>query len=487
MCQEVSMLKEIVQYPLSIKGVTNTPMVEVKSPYDGQIVAAVGQADEKAILTAIEVAQDTFKKVMQKMPAFQRSEILGKTSALILQHSEELAKIIALEGGKPIKDARIEVARAANTFGLAAKEAVRLDGEQLPMDLSPGNDGRVGMIIREPIGVVAAVTPFNFPLNLVAHKLAPAFAAGNTVVLKPSSATPVASFRLAELLKEAGLPEGALQVVPCRGAKGMTLIKDSRIALVSFTGSPEVGWNLRKEIHPGTRICLELGGNAGLVVHHDADLELAAKAACRGGYGHSGQTCISVQRVYVQSQVYDKFVKIFTDLVNQLKVGNPLEDSTDMGPLIDKESCTKTLEWMNDAVKNGAKILTGGKSKENNNLVDPIVLAETKAEMLVVCQEVFGPIVSVMKYETLDDAVEAMNDSRFGIQAGVFTKDLEVAFKLARQIDVGGVIVNDAPTYRADHMPYGGRKESGIGLEGVRFALHEMTQPKFICLNLPKL
>jgi glyceraldehyde-3-phosphate dehydrogenase (NADP+) len=306
-------------------------------------------------------------------------------------------------------------------------------------------------------------------------------------VLKPSSATPVASFRLAELLKEAGLPEGALNIVPCRGSKGMTLIKDSRIALVSFTGSPEVGWNLRREIHPGTRICLELGGNAGLVVHDDADLELAARAACRGGYAHSGQTCISVQRVYVQSKVYDKFVKVFTGMVNELKVGNPLEDSTDMGPLIDKESCSKTIEWMNAAVKSGAKVLTGGKNKESNNLVDPIVLADTRADMLVICQEVFGPIVSVMKYETLDDAIEQMNDSRFGIQAGVFTKDLEVAFKLARSIDVGGVIVNDAPTYRADHMPYGGRKESGVGLEGVRFALHEMTQPKFICLNLPKL
>lgn len=481
------MLKEIVQYPLSIKGVTNAPMVEVKSPFDGQIVAAVGQADEKAILTAIEVASDTFKKVMRKLPAFQRSEILAKTSNLILQNADELARIIALEGGKPIKDARIEVARAANTFALAAKEAVRLDGEQLPMDLTAGNDGRLGFILREPIGVVAAVTPFNFPLNLVAHKLAPAFAAGNTVVLKPSSATPIASFKLAELLKEAGLPEGALQIVPCRGANGMTLIKDHRIALVSFTGSPEVGWNLRREIHPGTRIALELGGNAGVVVHDDADLELAARAACRGGYAHSGQTCISVQRVYVQAKVYDKFVKIFTDMVNALKVGDPLDDSTDMGPLIDRESCTKTIDWLNSAVKDGAKVLTGGKSTEKNNLVDPIVLADTKPEMLVVCKEVFGPIVSVMKYETIDDAIEAMNDSRFGIQAGVFTKDLEVAFKLAREIDAGGVIVNDAPTYRADHIPYGGRKESGVGLEGVRFALHEMTQPKFICLNLPKL
>ena len=404
---------------------------------------------------------------------------------MLLEKKEDLARTIALEGGKPIKDARIEVARAANTFAIASREAVRLEGEQLPMDLAPGNEHRVGIVMREPIGVVAAVTPFNFPLNLVAHKLAPAFAAGNTVILKPASSTPIASFKLAEVLAAAGLPEGALQIVPCRGAQGNALVRDARVALVSFTGSPEVGWKMRQQIHPGTRIALELGGNAGLVVHDDADLELAAKAACRGGYAHAGQTCISVQRVYVQKNVYDKFLTIYKDMVAALKVGDPLDDSTDVGPMIDAGAVEKTEQMVDEAIKAGAKMLVGKKA-HNKNCVDPVILTDTDNSMSVVCQEVFGPVTAVMKYDTIDEAIKAVNDTRFGLQAGVFTKNLEVAFKAARGIDVGGVMVNDAPTFRSDHMPYGGRKESGAGLEGVKYALHEMTQPKFICLNLPQ-
>ncbi len=476
------MLKEIVKYPLDIKG-THESFVEIKSPYDGEIVASVGQADEKAIDTALSEAKRTFENVMSKMPAYKRSEILAETSRLIKERCEEIARIIALEGGKPLKDARIEVNRAANTFAIASREAMSLDGEQIPMDVFAGNEKRLGIIIREPIGVVGAVTPFNFPLNLVAHKVAPALAAGNTVVLKPSSQTPVASFKLKEILRDAGLPDGAFWVVPCRGAKGNALVRDPRLACLTFTGSPEVGWRLRGEVHPGTRVILELGGNAGIVVHDDADLDAAAQAACRGGYAHAGQVCISVQRVYVQEKVYDKFLKLFTDKVKALKLGNPLDEQTDVGPLIDDESVKKTLDWVDQAVKSGAKLVAGGK-KVSDRLVEPVILAETKPDMLVVCQEVFGPVVSIMKYDTIDNAIKAMNDGRFGLQAGVFTQDINVAFKAARSIDVGGVMVNDAPMFRADHMPYGGRKESGLGLEGVKFALQEMTQPKFICLNL---
>lgn len=477
------MLKEIVQYPLSIKGCSSSATVEVKNPYSGDVVAAVGQADEAAIDKAISIACETFEKSMKKMPAHQRSQILQKTSQLLMERNEDIARTIAMEGGKPIKDARLEVSRAATTFAIASREAMNLEGEQIPMDVSAGNEARVSMVIREPMGVVAAITPFNFPLNLVAHKVAPALAGGNTVVLKPSSATPIASFKLAEILKEAGLPEGALQLVPCKGSKGNALVRDPRIAVLTFTGSPEIGWKMRAECHPGVRVILELGGNAGIVVHDDADLDAAARAACRGGYAHAGQVCISVQRVYVQSKVYDEFLKKFQGLVEALKVGDPLEDATDVGPLIDDAAVEKTVEWVDEAVKQGAKVLAGGK-KHPKRLVDPVILVDTKAEMRVVCQEVFGPVVSVMKYDKIDDAIAAMNDSRFGLQAGVFTRNIDVAFKAARQIDAGGVLVNDAPTFRADHMPYGGRKESGIGLEGVRYALHEMTQPKFICLNL---
>ncbi|MBS1998728.1 MAG: aldehyde dehydrogenase family protein, partial [Cyanobacteria bacterium SZAS LIN-2] len=373
--------------------------------------------------------------------------------------------------------------RAANTFAIASREALRLDGEQLQMDTMAGNESRVGIIMREPVGVVAAVTPFNFPLNLVAHKLAPAIAGGNTVVLKPSSNTPVSSFKLAELMKQAGLPDGALILTPCRGSKGNALVRDKRIAVLTFTGSQEVGWRLRGEVWPGVRVILELGGNAGIVVHDDADLEAAARASCRGGYAHAGQVCISVQRIYVQNKIYDKFMARFKELVGALKVGDPLKDDTDVGPLIDQGSVDKTLSMVDEAVKAGAKLESGGKSS-GKNIVAPIILTETVPKMSVVCQEVFGPVVAVMKYDTVDDAIAAMNDSVYGLQAGVFTSNVDVAFKLARGIDAGGVIVNDAPTFRADHMPYGGRKESGLGLEGVRYALTEMTQPKFICLNL---
>ena len=480
------MLKEIVKYPLNIKGVESKEYTEVKSPYGGEVIAAIAQADEAAIKKAFEVAKTTFHNVMKKMPAHQRADILLKTSQLILERQEDLARTIAMEGGKPIKDARIEAARAAMTFKIASEEALRLDGEQIPMDRQAGNEGRIGLVLREPIGVIAGITPFNFPLNLVAHKVAPALAAGNTILLKPSSQTPVASFKLAEILAQAGLPEGVLNIVPCRGSKGDALVKLPELAMLTFTGSPEIGWQLREKVAPGVRMILELGGNAGIVVHHDADLTAAAKAATRGGYVNAGQTCISVQRVYIHESVYDKFVPMFVDMVKALKTGDPMDDTTDVGPLIDKGSAEKTVEWVEAAVKAGAKVLTGGKALKNN-VVEPTVLADTKADMLVVCQEVFGPIVSLMKYRELDEALSAMNEGRFGLQAGIFTSNIDVAFKAARVIDAGGVMINDAPTFRADHMPYGGRKESGLGLEGVKYAIHEMTQPKFICLNLPPL
>lgn len=480
------MIKEIAKYPLKIKGTESSELNEVKSPFSGEVIAAVAQADEKAIKLGIAQAHETFHSVMKKMPAHKRSQILANAARLLTEQLEDFARTIALEGGKPIKDARIEVSRAVMTFTIASEEALRLDGEQIPMDRQVGNEGRIGMIMREPIGVIGAITPFNFPLNLVAHKLAPAIASGCTVVLKPASQTPVSSLKLAEVLAQAGLPEGALVLTPCRGSKGIHIVSDPRIAMITFTGSQEVGWNLRSLIAPGTRIILELGGNAGLVVHDDADLTLAAKAAARGGYVNAGQTCISVQRVYVQEKAYDKFLSTFVDLVKNLRCGDPLDESVDVGPMIDPGSVDKTISWIDEAVKGGAKLLAGGK-KQANNVLEPTVLSETAATLSVVCQEVFGPVVAVMKYKDIDEAITLMNDSRYGLQAGVFTQNLEVAFKAARQIDAGGVMVNDAPTFRADHMPYGGRKESGVGLEGVKYAIAEMTQPKFICLNLPPL
>lgn len=480
------MLKEIVRYPLKVKGVTSNDFKEIKSPYGGEVIGAVAQADENAIKAGIALAEETFQNVMRKMPAHQRADILNKTARIMQERHEDLARTIALEGGKPIKDARIEITRAIGTFTIAAEESLRLDGEQISMDRQPGNEGRVAMILREPIGVIGGITPFNFPMNLVAHKVAPAIAGGNTVVLKPSSQTPLSSLKLADIMAEAGLPDGALVVIPHAGSKSAAFVTDPRLAMLTFTGSPGIGWNLRKEIAPGVRVILELGGNAGIVVHDDADLEAAAKAACRGGYVNAGQTCISVQRVYVQEKAYDKFVDLFVKAVSNLKTGDPLNDTTDVGPLIDKGAAEKTVQWVEEATKGGAKLLCGGKL-EPNNVVAPTVLVDTKPTHKVVCDEVFGPVVAVMKYKDIEEAIALMNDTRFGLQAGVFTSNVEVAFKVARRVDAGGVMVNDGPTFRADHMPYGGRKESGLGLEGVRFALQEMTQPKFICLNLPSI
>lgn len=477
------MLRDIVKYSVDLEGAGKADTVEVRSPFDKEVVASIEQADEKTIELALDSSEKCFQDEMSKMPAYKRSEILTRAAELIKERLEDLARTIALEGGKPIKDARVEVARAVNTFSIAARECLSLDGEQIAMDNLAGNERRIGMILREPIGVVGAITPFNFPLNLVAHKVAPALAAGNTVVLKPSSQTPISSFKLREILLDAGLPRNAFLVVPCRGAKGKRLVEDSRIACLTFTGSPSVGWELRRQVHAGTRVILELGGNAGIVVHEDAVLENAVAAACRGGYAHAGQVCISVQRVYVHSSLYDKFVEKFVGAVKNLKLGDPLDDSTDVGPMIDDGAVDQTLDWVEKAKAAGAKVLTGGVKLENN-LVEPVVLTDTKPEMLVVCQEVFGPVVSVMKYENFDEALEAINDKRYGLQAGVFTQDIDLAFKAARGIDVGGVMINDAPTFRADHMPYGGRRESGLGLEGVKFALEEMTRPKFVCLNL---
>ncbi len=480
------MLKEIDKYPLQISSTKSCHFSEIKSPYSGEVVASVAQADEFAVDRAVCIAADSFKSALSRMPAHQRSSLLSRAASLLAEHKEDLARTIALEGGKPIKDARIEVSRAAGTFKTAAEEALRIYGEQLPMDSQPGNEGRLGIVLREPIGIVAAITPFNFPLNLVAHKVAPALAAGNTVLLKPSSQTPVSSFKLAQLLAEAGLPDGALQVIPCGAAARSQLVADHRLAMLTFTGSPAVGWQLRREVAAGVRTVLELGGNAGLVVHDDADLASAAQAACRGGYAHAGQVCISVQRVYVQKKVYAAFLDRFVTIVKSLKCGDPLAETTDVGPLVNGAAVAKTVQWLEAAVAGGAALVTGG-AVLPGNIVEPAVLTNTTPDMLVICQEVFGPVVSVMPYETIAEAATAVNDRHYGLQAGVFTSNLEVAFQLARSIDAGGVMINDAPTFRSDHMPYGGRHQSGLGLEGVRYAVAEMTQPKFICLNLPKL
>ena len=476
------MLQEMARYPLSIKGSSSPVLTEVRNPYNGEVIAAIEQADTAVIEAALSLAADCFENTMQRMPAYKRAEILAKTAQLIADNTEDIASTIALEGGKPIKAARIEVARAVNTFATAGREALNIEGEQVPMDLAPGNDHRLAIVIREPIGIIAAITPFNFPLNMVAHKVAPALASGNVVILKPSPQTPIASFKLKTLLEQAGLPPTAFQIIPCPVSEAGALVRSPKLAMLTFTGSTAVGWNFRKEVQPGVRLVLELGGNAGVIVHDDADLTAAAAAVCRGGYTHAGQTCISVQRVYVQNHVYDKFLEILTGLIKSLKIGNPLDDQTDIGPLIDDRAVNKVTRWLEEATKKGAKLAVGGKVHPHN-LMEPAVLINTSPDMSVVCEEIFGPVVSVMKYDTLDNAINAVNDTRYGLQSSVFSANIDTAFKTARRINAGAVHINDA-SFRVENMPAGGRKESGMGLEGIRYAIHEMTQPKLITFNL---
>lgn len=473
----------MVRYPLSIKGNSSEDFVEVKNPYSQEVIASVGQGNIDMIKDALDLSSDCFNNVMKRMPAYKRSEILAKTSQFISDDAEDLARTIVLEGGKPIKTARIEIARAINTFAVASREALNIEGEQIPMDLIPGNDHRLGIVIREPIGIIAAITPFNFPLNMVAHKVAPALAAGNVVILKPSPQTPIASLKLKELLEKAGLPDHAFHVIPCPVKEASALVRDSRLAMLTFTGSTEVGWGFRKEVHPGVRLVLELGGNAGVIVHEDADLKSAVNAIVRGGYAHAGQTCISIQRVYVQNRIYNEFLAMLETSVKSLRIGDPLEEETDVGPLIDEKAVKRISQWLREAVSAGAKLKLGGKAHAHN-VIEPTIVLDAKSDMSVVCKEIFGPVVSVLQYKNIDDAIASMNDTRYGLQASIFTANIETAFKAARCLDAGTVHINDV-SYRLDHLPAGGRKESGIGLEGIRYAIHEMTQPKLICLNLP--
>ena len=476
------MKQEITRYPLVGDGSPDLPVMAVHSPYNNKTLAFIEQLDADGIQAAVARAEHCFTTVMRTMPAYKRSQILAKAAELIADNTEDFARTIAQEGGKPLKAARIEVARAASTFAVASREALNIAGEHIPMDLTPGNDNRLGLVIREPLGVIAAITPFNFPLNMVAHKVAPALAAGNTVVLKPSPQTPIAGFKLQAVLEQSGLPREACEIVTCTNAVAGTLVKDDRIAMLTFTGSTEVGWGFRKEVAPGVRLTLELGGNAGVIVHDDADLQAAATAVCRGGYMHAGQTCIAVQRVYVHSAVYKEFLAVLEPMVASLKFGDPLIEDTDVGPLIDSRAVNRVSGWIKEAVDAGAQVTVGGKAHEHN-LFEPTVIVNTRPEMSVVCKEVFGSVVAVMQYGTIDQAIQSMNDTRYGLQANVFTANLEVAFKAARSLNAGAVHINDA-SFRVEHMPAGGRKESGVGLEGIPYAIHEMTQPKFISLNL---
>jgi len=458
---------------------TGTPYT-VACPYDGAPVATVHRASAADLESAIAAAVRAYD-VTRKLPGHRRAAILRQASEAISARSEDLARVVALEAGKPIKAARTEVGRAVLTFAVAAEEATRLGDEMLHLDALPGGEHRQGLVRRFPIGPVAGITPFNFPCNLVAHKLAPALAAGCPIVLKPASQTPISALLLAGIIAEAGWPAGALSVLPLHSGDATPLVEDERFRLVTFTGSPAVGWNLKGRAGR-KRVTLELGGNAGCIVHGDADLAYAAERVVAGGYGYAGQSCISVQRIFVHEPVYQAFLDELVPRVRALRVGHPLDESTDVASLISAQDGARVGGWLDEARQAGAECLVGGTVERG--IVQPAVLVGAGRDLRVNQQEIFAPVVTVQPYADFEAALAAVNASAYGLQAGVFTHDIRRAFRAFEELEVGGVLINEVPTWRADQMPYGGVKQSGFGREGLRYAIEEMTEPRLLVLNL---
>ncbi len=450
------------------------------SPYSGEVVSQVVVATRAQAEEAIAGAVAAFA-VTGKMPAYDRQRVLERVSAGIAARGEEFARTMALEAGKPIRTARAEVSRAVFTFKVAAEESTRIYGEYIPLDAAEIAKNRWGIVRRFPLGPIAAITPFNFPLNLVAHKIAPAIAAGCTMVLKPAPQAPGCALMLARLVEEAGWPGGALSVLPLSNDDAAPLIEDPRLKMLTFTGSTAVGWALKNRAGK-KRVTLELGGNAAVVVHSDADLEYAADRCVTLGYAYSGQSCVSAQRILVHRPVYDQFLKLMLERVQRLKTGDPLEESTDTGPLIRESDAVRAESWVREAVDAGARLLLGG--KRHGSILEPALLTGTRPEMKVNCMEVFAPVKTVEPYATFNEALSRVNDSPYGLQSGVFTRDLGLIFRAFEEIETGSVLANEVPTFRADQMPYGGMKDSGSGREGLRYSIEEMTERKLLLLNL---
>ena len=453
--------------------------LDVRSPYDGSLVGRVakgGSAETRRALDAAALA------MRDPLPAYERAAILDRVAALVEERAEEIARTIAAEAGKPLKAARIEAARAVSTFTMAAVEARTLSGEMIPMDASPAGAGKLAFTLRVPIGVVAAISPFNFPFNLVAHKVAPALAAGCAVVLKPASQTPLSALLLAELEIEAGLRPGWLNVVCGPSSEiGDVLVEDERVKLITFTGSSAVGWGLRERA-ARKRVNLELGNATPVIVAADADLDDVAARMAANAFSFAGQSCISVQRIYVERPAYDEFLRRFIPRVEALRLGDPAQEETDVGPLIAMSERDRVLAWIEEATARGAEVLTGGTLE--GELLRPTVLGSAPPDARVSCQEVFGPLCTVTPYDTLEEAITLANGTRYGLQAGIFTRDGKAALRAARELEFGGVTVNEAPTFRADQMPYGGIKDSGNTREGPAYAVREMTEERVVVLQL---
>lgn len=469
-------------YPIYSAGkfIETSSILEVENPYTGEIFAQTFLADENILEESI-LAALSVKEQMKTMPSYRKYDILRYVSDELMKNQKYLAEILAQESGKPMRYATGEIVRSAQTLLIAAEEAKRLPKEYFSLDWTPAGKGKEALVKHFPLGLIGAIAPFNFPLNLAMHKVAPAIASGNTVILKPARSTPLSVLEFAKIIDQTDLPKGALSVLPTDRKTGNLIVSDSRFDMLSFTGSPEVGWEMKRNAGR-KKIALELGGNAGVIVSDKADINLAVQKCIVGAYAYSGQVCIHVQRIYVQQNIFDEFASKFIEGTKKLIKGNPMDNSTEVSVMIDKENALRVESWVNDAVNEGARVLFGG--KRQGNYYEPTIITDTKPAMNVCALEIFGPVVTLEKFQNFEDAVSQINNSQYGLQAGVFsdsTKEINFAFE---NIEVGGVISNDIPTFRVDNMPYGGVKNSGFGREGVKYTIHEMTEARLLVKDI---
>lgn len=454
---------------------------EVESPYDGTVVGRVAEGDAALVDRAVKAAHEAFETA--DFSQHERAALLDRAAALVRERRDELALTIAAEAGKPLKTATVEAERCVDTLTFSATEARKLTGGTVPMEASPAGEGKVGVMLRVPYGVVGAISPFNFPLNLVAHKLGPAIAAGNAIVLKPAGQTPISALKLAGILLEAGLPEGWLSVIPGPGSEvGNAIVEHELTRALTFTGSAGVGWGIRSKV-PHKKVNLELGSNAPLIVNADGDWETAADKAKLHAFSHAGQSCISIQRILLHEEIADAFTERLVANAEALRVGDPLDSETDVGPLITPGDRDRVKQWVEEAVAAGAKLLSGGELVDEGRCLAPTLLGAPPHQEKVWCEEIFGPVATIDRFSDFGEALAMANDSKFGLQAGIFTCDIGRGLEAARTLEFGGVLINEVPTFRADQMPYGGVKDSGNTREGPAFAVMELTEERFVTLQ----
>lgn len=453
--------------------------VYIANPYNGTAVGVLALAHEDDIDEGVESAVEAFS-TLRNTSSYERSKILSRIAQAIAKRRDEFAEMISNESGKPIRFSNAEVDRGIVTFTIAAEEALRIQGEVIPLDTTSSVRGRKGIVTRFPIGPIACISPFNFPLNLIAHKIAPAIASGNSFVIKPPPQAPLTSLLLGDCLLDSGLPSKAVNVLPCSNNVAESLVRDSRIAMVSFTGSARVGWDVKQKAGK-KKVVLELGGNAAVIIDKHADLNLAVERCVLGAFAYAGQVCIKVQRIYVHKSVYKQFELKFLEAASEARVGNPLEANTVVGPMISLAEAERVDTWVKEAVSEGANIAWGGKRR--GSMIEPTVLDGVKPSMKVCSEEIFGPVATLHKVDSVEQAVAEVNNSRYGLQAGIFSNNVNSVMYAYKHLEVGGVIANDYPTFRVDNMPYGGVKDSGFGREGVRYAIQEMTEPKLLVME----